>query len=305
MNRLRLNILKVLVYFDHFDHPLSASEIRSFMPSRYDEIAFENELSSLLNESIVFRTGEYYAIRNQPMLAKKRIAGYKAAITQLIVAKRIARFLSRFPYVEAIAVSGSLSKYYADENSDIDFFIITSGNRLWIARTLMHLFKKLTFIMGKEHWFCMNYYIDDIKMEIPEKNLFTAIEIVTLLPLEGGDGFEKFMAANSWVKNFFPFFQNSNKASELRKGFIRNAVEKILNSDFFDLLESRLMTITDKRWKKKSHSIKRTDPSKNIGMSVDKHFSKPDPRIFQEKILKQYHNRVQQLETLLDQANLN
>lgn len=304
MNRLRLNILKALVYFDHFDHPLSASEIGSFMPSRYDETAFENELTSLLRDSIVFKTGAFYAIRNEPLLAEKRIAGYNAAITQLIVAKKIARFLSRFPYVEAIAVSGSLSKYYADENSDIDFFIITSGNRLWIARTLMHLFKKLTFIIGKQHWFCMNYYIDDIKMEIPEKNLFTAIEIVTLLPLEGRDGFEKFMAANAWVKNFFPFFQNTNKASELRKGFIGNALEKILNFHFFDLLENRLMTITDKRWKKKSYSIKRIDPSKHIGMAVDKHFSKPDPKIFQEKILKQYHIRVQRLETLLHQANV-
>lgn len=274
------------------------------MPCSYDEIAFENELSSLLSDCIVFKTGEFYAIRNEPFLAEKRLAGYNAAIVQLVVAKKIARFLSRFPYVETIAVSGSLSKYYADENSDIDFFMITSGNRLWIARTLMHLFKKLTFIIGKQHWFCMNYYIDDIKMEIPEKNLFTAIEIVTLLPLEGRDGFEKFMAANSWVKNFFPFFQNSNQASELRKGFIRNALEKIFNLHFFDLLENRLMAITDTRWKKKSNSVKNANPSKHIGMAVDKHFSKPDPKIFQEKILKQYHNRVQQLETLLHQANV-
>lgn len=293
-----------MVYFDHFDHPLSATEICSFMPCSYDEIAFENELSSLLSDCIVFKTGEFYAIRNEPFLAEKRLAGYNAAIVQLVVAKKIARFLSRFPYVETIAVSGSLSKYYADENSDIDFFMITSGNRLWIARTLMHLFKKLTFIIGKQHWFCMNYYIDDIKMEIPEKNLFTAIEIVTLLPLEGRDGFEKFMAANSWVKNFFPFFQNSNQASELRKGFIRNALEKIFNLHFFDLLENRLMAITDTRWKKKSNSVKNANPSKHIGMAVDKHFSKPDPKIFQEKILKQYHNRVQQLETLLHQANV-
>lgn len=274
------------------------------MHERYDEVSIEDALSSLVNDGTVFKTGNFYALRDEPLLAEKRIAGHRAAMGQLAVAKRIARFLSRFPYVQTIAVSGSLSKYYADENTDIDFFIITSPNRLWIARTLMHLFKKLTFVVGKQHWFCMNYYIDELKMEIPEKNLFTAIEIATLLPLEGSACFAKFIAANSWVKEYFPCYQFSDIANDIRKGKIRNAVERIFNSGFFNSVEDRLMTLTDKRWKKKSGKPKKRNHSKTIGMAVDKHFSKPDPKNFQHAILQHYENRVKRLVTSLHSTGI-
>ena len=295
MNKIILDILKTLVYFDRFNHPLTIEEIFAFMPFRYNLITVENALSSLLNDRVVFKTGEFYALQDEPLMADKRIAGHKTAISQLAIAKKIASLLSRFPYVQTVAVSGSLSKFYADENTDIDFFIITSANRLWIARTLMHFFKKLTFIAGKQDWFCMNYYVDENEMGIPEKSLFTAIEIATLLPLQGKDCFTKFMAANSWVNDYFPCYPFSNDAKEIEKGMIRTAIERILNLHFFDSLENRLMKVTDRRWKKKAAKSKNQNGSHSIGMAVSQHFSKPDPKNFQQRILEEHEQRLKQL----------
>jgi predicted nucleotidyltransferase len=116
----------------------------------------------------------------------------------------LAQLLIKFPYVRGIGISGSLSKNFADENSDIDLFIITKKNRLWIARTLMHLFKKLTFLVNKQHYYCMNYYIDEQQLEIVEKNIYTAIEVVTLIPLQGDGAFASFYSANAWTKDYLP-----------------------------------------------------------------------------------------------------
>ena len=55
----------------------------------------------------------------------------------------VSRLISKFPYVEGVGISGSLSKGYYDDDGDIDFFIITSPKRLWIARTFLILYKKL------------------------------------------------------------------------------------------------------------------------------------------------------------------
>jgi hypothetical protein len=93
--------------------------------------------------------------------------------------------LYRFPFVRGIGISGSLSKNYADEDADIDFFIITSRNHLWIARTFLHGLKKLSFLVGKQDWYCMNYFIDEEALVIAEKNIFTATEVVTLKPVCG------------------------------------------------------------------------------------------------------------------------
>jgi hypothetical protein len=65
-------------------------------------------------------------------------------------------------------------------------FITTAKNRLWIARTLMHGLKKLTFLFNKQHYFCMNYYVDEVQqLQIREKNIYTAIEVATLMPSTG------------------------------------------------------------------------------------------------------------------------
>ena len=90
---------------------------------------------------------------NAPAKAK---APVKAKV--LVKAKAKARFISKFPFVAAVGVSGSLSKGYYDSDSDIDFFIITQHNRLWICRTLLMVYKKI-FLLNSRKYFCPNYFI--------------------------------------------------------------------------------------------------------------------------------------------------
>ena len=160
----------------------------------------------------------------------------------------------------------------------------------------MHLLKKLSFLIGKQDWFCMNYYIDETGLTIIEKNIFTAMEIVTLLPLQGKDCFQNFIEANSWTENYFPEKSISiNNAEKIKKGFIRKCIEKIFSSGFGDAAEKWLMNLTDKRWKKKTKQGKLNTHGRRIGMIVGPHFSKPDPKNFQDKVIEQYENRVHQL----------
>ena len=97
-----------------------------------------------------------------------------------------------------------MSKFYASENPDIDYFIITDPDRLWIARSLLHLFKKLTFITGHQHFYCMNYFIDTKALEITHPNLYSAIEVATLLPVYNIEMLRQFFIANAWAWEFLP-----------------------------------------------------------------------------------------------------
>ncbi|HEX7458527.1 MAG TPA: hypothetical protein VF301_08845 [Ginsengibacter sp.] len=302
MNNIRQDILKTLAYFDYFNYPLSNEDIRSFLCRQCDQSYVDEILIQLTGDKIIFKIQEFYSLQNKPSFINKRCKGNLMAVKQLSIARKAARLISRFPFVETVAVSGSLSKHYADEKTDIDFFIITNANRLWIARTLMHLFKKLTYIAGKQHWFCMNYYVDETGMEIQEKNIFTAMEIVTLLPMEGLKHFQKFIEANAWTNNFFPAHDISSDAGmEVKKSFIRKCVEKIFNSKAGDNIDKWLMNVTDKRWKKKTGRGKLNDHAVKIGMMVNRHFSKPDPKNFQVKVVQQYESRVKQLIELIQQ----
>jgi len=174
-NSIGGSILKVLAYFDIFQYPLTQNEIKQFLDQPVSETAMENAMQRLLDEKNIFRLRNFYSLQNDLLLAEKRIQGNLRAVKLLAKANKIGRFLFKFPFVNAVGISGSLSKQYADEKADIDFFVITKANRLWIARTIMHVFKKLTFLTGRQHFYCMNYYVDEAALHLRDKNIFTAV----------------------------------------------------------------------------------------------------------------------------------
>jgi hypothetical protein len=295
LNNIRQDILKTLAYFDYFKYPLSREDICTFLPQLCSQPVVDEMLTILVNENIIFKIDNFYSLQNDPGRVKKRREGNQRAIKKLAIAKKVAGMLSHFPYVQTVAVSGSLSKHFADENADIDFFIITSANRLWIARTCMHFLKKLSYIAGKQNWLCMNYFVDEMGLNIQEKNIFTAMEIATLLPMQGANHFENFIAANAWIHSYFPAHIISSSAPEIKKGFTRKCFEKIFNTRLGDIIDIWLMNITDKRWKNKTVQGKVNDHGARIGMLVNRHFSKPDPKNFQAKVVQQYESKVKHL----------
>ena len=271
-------------------------EVFLFLPAKYDQDEISYALRCLLIDRQIFKLDKYYSLTNDYFLAERRDKGNQKAIEMIAIAKKVGNLLIRFPYVRGIAISGSLSKNFADDKSDIDLFVITARNRLWIARSIMHLFKKLTFLVRKQNYFCMNYYVDERDLVIHEKNIYTAIEVATLIPINGDAIFEQFFAANSWTRNFLP-----NKhlrlatAKPVKNSILKRSVEFLFNNSFGNAIDNLLMEITSSRWAKKMLLKKRNDHGIIMGMDAGKHFAKPDPRNFQQKLLAKYEDRVSTL----------
>lgn len=297
------NILKTLGYFDLFQYPLTRKEIYSFHATEVSVLDIDKTLEILIQNKAVFSLDEFYSLSNDLSLAGRRRKGNQEAVKQLKIARRVARFLSKFPYVKGVAVSGSLSKNFANEITDIDFFIITEANRLWIARTLMHFYKKLTFLTGRQNWFCMNYYVDEAGLKIEEKNIFTAMEITTLIPMQGRKSMNDFMAANTWIMEYFPVNSPANTpVPEINKGLICKVIEKLFSGRLGNAVDKWLMGITDRRWRKKTERHQVNSRGGDMGMMVDRHYSKPDPENFQNKIVESYIAKVNKLLQLHDKT---
>ncbi|OCX50235.1 hypothetical protein BEL04_23280 [Mucilaginibacter sp. PPCGB 2223] len=293
MSDIKKNILAALAYFDVFNYPLTQSEIFLFLSQRYDPAVFSNALLSLIAERAVYKFDNFYTLKNDLGIAKRRSAGNKKATELIQVAERVGSLLIRFPYVRGIGISGSLSKNFADEQSDIDLFIITTGNRLWIARTLLHFFKKMTFLVNKQHLFCMNYFIDEQGLEIVEKNIYTAIEVATLIPIEGDIAFEKFYSANTWTRTYLPNnCMRVTSAKPVKNTLIKTVAEALLNNRFGSFLDRQFMHITASRWLRKSQQHKRNARGVIMGMDASEHCAKPDPTNFQNKLIDRYQNKV-------------
>jgi len=293
---IQTDILKTLSYFDIFRYPLTAEEIFLHRRIDYTESELKYQLDSLIINRQIYQNENFYSLNNDPALAVNRINGNKRAVQQLKIAARSARILSYFPFVRGIAISGSLSKNFSRKNDDIDFFIITAANRLWIARSFLHVFLKFAFLVKKQKWFCLNYYIDETALLIPEQNTFTAIEIITLKPFYGNGIFDQFAVSNEWTKQYFPYYFSNNQASpHINTNFFKKALEKIFSGTIGNRLDNWLMKMTDVRWQKKVRCRQMNERGIRLSMLVGKHFAKPDPQFFQPKILDAFSSNIQKI----------
>ena len=286
-------VIETLAYFDIFQYPLTPEEIIQFLPCKVDEFFLQECLAELQEEKAIFHAQGFYSIQNNPLLGHRRKQGNQLAKKLSAKALKIGRFLYQFPFVRAVGISGSLSKNYADENADIDFFIITKANRLWIARTLMHLFKKFTFLTGKQHYYCMNYYIDEKALLLEEKNIFTAIEIKTLLPVSGEQTIKHFFGANKWAAEFLPacHYRRQEK-NDPRVSWLKKILEWMLNGKIGDRLENYFFRLTQYRWRQKVKKGKRNKKGQPMELITGKHFARSNPGAFQEKVLALYDQKL-------------
>ena len=290
---IRKDILATLTYFNMFDYPLEKQEVFQFLQQKCEWSVFELALANLVDEYVVYTVGEYYALHNDYALVTRRVQGNAKAAVMLKKARNAASLISKFPFVRGVAVSGSLSKNFADDYADIDFFIITSADRLWLCRTCLHLFKKFTFLLRKQHFFCMNYFIDESQLCIIEKNIYTATEIATLIPFTGDYIFEQFYKANQWIDKLLPLhapkqISNQDPARSILKRF----TEKLFNGRLGNAIDDFFMKLTIRSWKQKTEKKKRNSHGVIMGMHAGKHFSKPDPANFQKKLLQHYENSL-------------
>ena len=294
---LSSSILKVLAYFDVFSYPLTTAEIRFFLDRAAGFPEIEEALAGLVSERSIYQIDEFYALRDSQEIVTRRLKGNRRADSMLQVAEKGSRFLYQFPFVRGIGISGSLSKHFADEHADIDYFIITRSNRLWIARTLMHLFKKLTFLTGQQHCYCMNYYVDEAALEIQEKNLFTATELITLVAACGNGSLTRFFEANHWVEDWLPQYPTRPMTApgHAKSGPVKRLLEWVFDNRAGDLLDNWLRRLTTRRWQQKESDGKLTDHGLPMSLKNDKHFSRPNPEMLQKKILSSYQDKLAQL----------
>jgi len=287
-----LESLKTILYFSIFKYPLKLDEIYSFHPNK-DKEEIESELARLIDQKVIFKVGDFYLSDCNPDCIEKRKKGNLMAIDAMEKAKERAHFISRFPFVEGVGVSGSLSKGYYDDNSDIDFFVITRDGKLWITRTLLMLYKKI-FLLNSRKYFCINYFMSSANLELEEKNRFTATEIKTLIPLQGKDALEVFYQKNEWVSNMFgPFAPNLETIPTIKKPWLSKTIEVVFASKFGDFIDDSFKKMTLRFWKVKFRKMNEDDF--RIALKSTKDISKHHPLNFQKKVILSLNEKYEEL----------
>lgn len=285
-------LIQAIAYFDIFKHPLKTEELANL-----SNISL-SETGRLLNEMVIqkvcYGTNGMFSLT--PMTEELIDLRTKKEIKASSYFKKLpfyAKIISSFPFVRSVAISGSLSKGVMHDDGDIDYFIVTAPNRMWVCRTFLILFKKI-FLLNSKKYFCVNYLVDENHLEIVDKNIFTAIEVSYLIPVFNSDTINKLKRQNNWIETYFPKFEHQIKVEQVKpKVSIKRLIEQLLKGSFGEYLDLLFMRLTYKRWGKK---FKHFDPTKfQLTMRSDRGISKHHPQDFQNKVLTAYNERIKKL----------
>lgn len=297
LSETELAVIKVLAYSHIFHHPLRLDEIveRTDMTNA-DSKVIQNTLDDLVKWGAISQASGYYFIGDSPAIIKKRESGENEAKKLMKVAQRMSLLIYCFPFVRAVFVSGSLSKGSVPDDADIDYFIVTRKNKLWIARTLLVLFKRI-FLLGSKKYFCVNYFVDEANMEIPDKNIFTATEVSSIIPLQGSQACEEFMRQNDWYRAFYPNMHVPNSQvpeDQFVKRLSKSLIEPLFFENQAEKLDKYFMKRTYKRWTS-MYGKGYTDAEFELAFRTHRGTSKNHNKNYQKRVLQTIENNINQV----------
>lgn len=241
LHPLHASIIRVLAYYDLFAYPLKSTEIYTYLPTGgASEHEMERALVELtLSDAIGEDRGLYFLPHRTSAVVDRRLRMEEEGRRMWGIARKVAGGMSMIPFVRGVFVSGQLCRYIADEESDIDYFIVTEPGRLWIVRTICAVLRRTLFLNSRKY-FCTNYFISSTNLHVNERSPYIACEVASLKPLLNRELYDRFMEANTWIADYYPNF--SLERLEIRRGARQHGrVQRMLEA----VVPERLASITD------------------------------------------------------------
>lgn len=280
-------IINVLEYFDFFQHSLYPDEIHKYLSLRASQETVSKNLEEMISPGHVFTKNGLWGLKTKSL--DVRLNNLKRNARLLRISKRMGWVIRKFPFVKGVYLSGSLSKLGANDNADIDYFIITKNNRAWSARLFLTAFKKI-FLINNKRYFCINFFLDENHLELNKKNIYTAIESASLIPLHNKGLLGKFYEKNPFIRDYFPNFIPQKAYTFNYTSFFKSQYDPLHRTtneadDFFgNWIEKKAQDIFKKRLSIKFNG-------ENGDYEISDHASGIWPNSVQNRVLNNYNEK--------------
>ncbi len=200
-------IRATVLYADIFNWPLKQKELT--------EWAIKHDMRSIVRAPRgIERTPEgYYVVKGNRHVVARRKKREQWSGEKWRIARRVGTWLRLIPSIQLVGVTGGLSRNNAADEDDIDLFCITAPKSIWITRMMAICIVSFLGLRRRpgerevRNKICLNMFMseDAVKVQKDEQDLFTAYEVLQMVPLwERERAYKKFLSTNRWVSNFLP-----------------------------------------------------------------------------------------------------
>lgn len=201
-SRLEQSILETFIYADIFNFPLTPDEVVRYLtvPAASEEV--QRVLDACAADGALERTRDFYALPGRSELIPLRERRERVAQQKWARARRYVHWLALLPFVRMVAITGTLAVNNAEAKDDIDLFVVSEPDRLWLCRALVIAVVRLARLGGDE--LCPNYFVSQRQLVFDDRTYFSAREVAQMVPLYGLETYCQVRQRNAWVEDFLP-----------------------------------------------------------------------------------------------------
>jgi len=172
----------------------------------------------------------FYFLAGRGEIIKERMARYNYTDKKFRRAVWVAKIFKFVPWIKMIAIGNIIGAHNLKKESDIDFFIITEANRIWLTRFFCVSITKILGLRPKpektQNKICLSFFASEEEMNLErlmlyseasqdsiaslqndrvERDIYFIYWLAGLAPIYDRDNiFSEFINKNDWLKNYLP-----------------------------------------------------------------------------------------------------
>jgi hypothetical protein len=244
MQPLEAAVLRTVLYAYLFRFPLTLTELHHFLIADHPVgiAAVEAALRRLERDTRLLRRVDGYILyQREQVLLPHRLEREAISSTLWPRAMRYGEWLARLPFVRMVALTGALSMHNpASDGDDLDYMIVTTPGRVWLARAFAIVVVRLARLRGVI--VCPNYVLAETAMLQERRDIFMAHEIAQVVPIFGGTLYHRFREVNRWTDAQLPnaqepFFPVEERHPRGAWAALKAGLESVLSGRLGDWLE--------------------------------------------------------------------
>ncbi|MPZ48594.1 MAG: hypothetical protein GEU75_04645 [Dehalococcoidia bacterium] len=242
LSALEVAVLETVAYSDVFDFPVTAEEVWRSLPTPASLAGVTSALASVcILPEMLACSQPYFHFKGREELVARRERRRESSTVLRLKAETYAGLIARLPFVRMVALTGSLAVHNSDDDDDIDYLIVTEPGRVWLTRAMTMLIVRLAGLRGVT--LCPNYFLAESVLALPQRDLYTARELLQMIPLAGRAVYDRMLAANVWWRDFLPNAEPAQPTLSLNRGrsLFRRLAEVGLRTSLGSFAESWLL----------------------------------------------------------------
>jgi predicted nucleotidyltransferase len=214
LDEIRRGLQRVFKVSKYLDFPFALDDVATyFLPGLQ---VTEEELRALIARGefsdLPFQIRDGYLFASAAQSAAARLEREQFSASKLSSATEFATMLTRLvPFIRTIAVTGSVAYGSARKWDDIDLFIVTKQNRLWLSAfltlVLIRLSKLLHLRPSYLSQFCLSYVHDELgfanESQRSKSNTLFARELLKGQPVAGINQYRTFLEQSRWINGVY------------------------------------------------------------------------------------------------------